>query len=227
MDRSRVQSVDRLHRGVHRPRWVLCSGQHPGAGDEDRLGRARAAAPHGAQHLGAACHVEPQAAAFSAQHGRRQRVFCASLSAWLHNAVPIEWLADLLDLVRNTPNLDWLLLSKRIGTWRSRLEKVRAYALTRPDNGALHAWITKWLCGEAPANAWIGATIVDQSEADRDIPKLLMVPATVRFFSMEPLLGPVKLSMRTTHMEMVPGVHWVIVGGESGPRARPIPAAWA
>lgn len=47
----------------------------------------------------------------------RRRVFCASLADWLDNEVPVEWLVDLLDLIRKTPNLDWLLLTKRVGNW--------------------------------------------------------------------------------------------------------------
>ena len=96
-------------------------------------------------------------------------------------------------------------------------------------------------------NVWLGATIVNQEEADRDIPKLLAVPAAKRFLSMEPLLGPVDL---TDLVQPVgPGEHhysaldcdvepednewrgatidWVIVGGESGPGARPMHPQWA
>ncbi|TFI40195.1 DUF5131 family protein [Diaphorobacter sp. DS2] len=89
----------------------------------------------------------------------------------------------------------------------------------------------------------LGATIVNQAEADRDIPKLLDIPARVRFLSMEPLLGPVDLtshgdplcrcsgclSMAHQYPES-PGlqrIDWVIVGGESGPNARPMSPEWA
>ena len=124
--------------------------------------------------------------------------------------------------------------------------------LSRQDMEAradLLAWIEQWLAGNPPPNVWIGATIVNQAEADRDIPKLLDVPARVRFLSMEPLLGPVDL----THIEVfggdaeifplkgttdcvddegaptddVPALDWVIVGGESGPGARPMSPDWA
>lgn len=114
---------------------------------------------------------------------------------------------------------------------------------------ALKVWLEAWMAGQPPSNVWIGATIVNQVEADRDIPKLLDVPARVRFLSMEPLLGPVDL----THIEVfggdaeiyplkgttdcvdedgaptddVPALDWVIVGGESGPGARPMHPDWA
>ncbi len=171
-----------------------------------------------------------QADAFMAQHGRRQRVFCASLADVFDNAVDPQWRADLFELIAATPNLDWLLLTKRIGNVGNMLPVPFDFDKHYP-------------------NVWIGATIVNQVEADRDIPKLLDVPARVRFLSMEPLLGPVDL----THIEVfggdaeiyplkgttdcvddegaptddVPALDWVIVGGESGPGARPMHPDWA
>ncbi|HWH74578.1 MAG TPA: DUF5131 family protein, partial [Methylibium sp.] len=58
---------------------------------------------------------------------------------------------------------------------------------------ALLAWVEDWRAGRPPANVWLGATVVNQKEADRDIPKLLAVPARVRFLSIEPMLGPIEL----------------------------------
>lgn len=171
-----------------------------------------------------------QADAFMDQHGRRQRVFCASLADVFDNAVDPQWRLDLYDLIRATPNLDWLLLTKRIGN-------VNGWGL--PVGGD----------GQVLPNLWIGATIVNQAEADRDIPKLLEVPARVRFLSMEPLLGPVQLDTiyNTDFGEGQPYLHpligrvsdghgdscsapsidWVIVGGESGHGARPMHPDWA
>jgi protein gp37 len=190
-----------------------------------------------------------QADAFMALHGRRQRVFCASLADWLDNQVDTEWLVDLLEVVRTTPNLDWLLLSKRIGTWRARIKTAFEWVWVnaRVRLAELLSWLADWLDGKPPANVWIGATIVNQPEADRDIAKLLAVPARVRYLSMEPLLGPVNLTsvpvggghghhefdpiitgnalQRATSAD--PSVHWVIVGGESGPNARPMHPDWA
>ena len=180
-----------------------------------------------------------QADAFMDQHGRRQRVFCASLADVFDNAVDPQWRADLFKLIAETPNLDWLLLTKRIGNVRCMLAEL-AHG-SDPDLTLLDMMPLP--------NVWIGATIVNQAEADRDIPKLLDVPARVRFLSMEPLLGPVDL----THIEVfggdaeifplkgttdcvddegaptddVPALDWVIVGGESGPGARPMHPDWA
>jgi protein gp37 len=179
-----------------------------------------------------AAHAE-----FFAKHGRRQRVFCASLADVFDNAVDPQWRADLFSLIAKTPNLDWLLLTKRIGNVRGMLAE-----LAHPHDQDLT------LLDMMPLpNVWIGATIVNQEEADRDIPKLLAVPARVRFLSMEPLLGPVNLTripvsgggfhefdplvtanvlQRPEAYPPLPQVDWVIVGGESGPGARPMHPGW-
>lgn len=191
--------------------------------------------------------------AFQRQHDRRQRVFCASLGDWADNAVPIEWLVDMLEVARLTPKLDWLLLTKRIGIVSQRLQEAHAYILENWrafDAQPLSQWLTDWLEGDSPpGNVWLGATITSQSEADRDIPKLLAVPARVRFLSMEPLLGQVRLDTiyNTDFGEGQPYLHpligrvsdghgdscsapsidWIIVGGESGTGARPMHPDWA
>ncbi|WP_069705231.1 phage Gp37/Gp68 family protein [Burkholderia seminalis] len=160
-------------------------------------------------------------AEFFAAHGRRQRVFCASLADVFDNAVPDAWRADLIDLIWNTPHLDWLLLTKRIGNAGSMITR----ALELAGRGVNTPW--PW------SNVWLGATIVNQEEADRDIPKLLSAPARMRFLSMEPLLGPVTLNPwllaehGRRHIGAHPGIGWVIAGGESGPGARPMHPDWA
>lgn len=158
----------------------------------------------------------------------RRRVFCASLADVFDNEVPVQWRRDLFDLIEATPHLDWLLLTKRIGN-ASRL-----YANAYLDSA--RPW---------PGNVWLGATICNQTEADRDIPKLLATPAAKRFLSIEPMLGPITLrevhsdiceidALTCNHGVLRPlrgrsdaKVHWVICGGESGPRARPMHPDWA
>lgn len=158
----------------------------------------------------------------------RPRVFCASLADVFDNEVPDEWREDLFKLIEATPNFDWLLLTKRIGNAAKMMFHARGGHL------------------QLLANLWIGATICNQEEADRDIPKLLAVPAAKRFLSMEPLLGPVKMRWEWVSRgrplgggpavnilepwkvpEPEPAVDWVIVGGESGHNARPMPPDWA
>ena len=116
----------------------------------------------------------------------RPRVFCASLSDWLDDEVPIEWLGRLLKLIRDTPHLDWLLLTKRPQNWQARLHKVSEHLKNQQQP---HAVVDAWLDGHAPANVWIGTTMEDQTRADERIPVLLNIPATVRFLSCEPLLS--------------------------------------
>ena len=160
--------------------------------------------------------------------------------------MPIEWLADALEVIRTTPNLDWQLLTKRIGVARSRLSQANEFVLGNwpaDDAEPLSRWLTDWLeHSNPPANVWLGATIVNQEEAERDILKLFSVPAVKWFLSMEPLLGPVDLTLDylTTKLgvypfKSLPDEHrtklidlldWVIVGGESGPGARPVHPAW-
>lgn len=153
--------------------------------------------------------------AFHAEHGRRQRVFCASLADVFDNEVDPSWRAGLFALIAQTPNLDWLLLTKRIGNVAKMIEQPGMQK-----------------CG-LPPNVWLGATVVNQEEADRDIPKLLAVPARVRFLSIEPMLGPIsfeglwaskRINDATNALEVI---DWVICGGESGPGARPMHADWA
>lgn len=110
---------------------------------------------------------EQQHSAFFAEHGRRRRVFCASLADVFDNEVPAEWRDDLMSLIRETPSIDWLLLSKRITNVQRMV----------PDG--------------LPTNVWLAATMVNRDEFLRDLDRLLNVPAVVRFVSAEPLLGDV------------------------------------
>lgn len=182
----------------------------------------------------------------ASQKGVRYRVFCASLADWLDNEIHIEWLMDLLELIWQTPELDWLLLTKRIGNCLGRLEAAQTYFHQGTGWPAgLIEWIDSWVEGNPPSNVWLGATVVNQKEADRDIPKLLESPGNVRFLSMEPLLGEVSLRWLnawpenapttamnpynrgpTDHLDGLRLIDWVIVGGESGPGARPLHPRW-
>jgi len=103
----------------------------------------------------------------------RPRVFCNSMADVFDNHEGVRAARNRLwNLIAATQSLDWLILTKRIGNARSML----------PDN---------W--GDGYPNVWLGISVCNQDEADRDIPKLLEVPATVRFLSCEPLLGRIDL----------------------------------
>lgn len=147
----------------------------------------------------------------------RPRVFCASLADVFDNAIPDEWRHDLFALIAETPYLDWLIVTKRVGN----IDK-----MCQAD-GLMFDMI-----GD---RVWLGITVCTQAEADRDIPKLLRIPAHLRWLSVEPLLGPVDVRHRlgscvfteADPMATGRGIDWIVVGGESGPNARPMHPDWA
>jgi protein gp37 len=131
--------------------------------------------------------------------GTRPFVFCASLADVFDNEVAPDWRADLIELITQTPQLVWLLLTKRIGNVTKMVEAL-------------------------PGNVAVGATMANQNEYDRDAWKLLDVKEKLRplftFGSFEPLLGPISIDRHTAP-------DWIIVGGESGRGARPMDLDWA
>ena len=154
--------------------------------------------------------------------GVRYRVFCSSLSDVFENRNElIPWRQRLFHTISQTPNLDWLILTKRP-------ENVMHFAFQQ------QLW---WPSDSIPENIWIGTSVENQKAADERIPHLLNIPAAVRFLSAEPLLGPLDLSpwfdwternFREALSRILEGnlIHWVIVGGESGHDARPMHPEW-
>lgn len=139
-----------------------------------------------------------KAAEFQAMHGRRQRVFCSSLSDVFDNQVPRAWRVGLFHTIESTPELDWLLLTKR------------------PENiGGMIDY------KQIPRNVWLGATCEDQAAYDKRWPILAQFNARVRFISYEPAIGPLTI---LDHKEKP---DWLICGGESGKGYRPMPTVWA
>jgi len=177
--------------------------------------------------------------------GRLHKVFCASMADVFEKREDlIPWRSKLWDLIESTPFLDWQLLTKRPENWR---EMLRGDWMERPRS-----------------NVWIGTSVEDQRRADERIPRLLEIPAAVRFLSVEPLLEPIDLTrwipsfdpplfegMGTGSCDWgdcdepsisfrcdvyghgwLPvcrehrGIHWVIIGGESGPSARRCDLGW-
>lgn len=164
----------------------------------------------------------------------RPRIF-PSLCDWLDAEWPIEVLADFLKLIHDTPNLDWLLLTKRPENWLSRMQDVLAASGEHdaddkwPHEGAILAedWFIR---GNTPANIWLGTSVEDQRRADERIAELLAIPAKVRFLSVEPLLESVNIRLGSRDEQQIHErhhlLHWVIVGGESGPGARACSVEW-
>jgi protein gp37 len=183
--------------------------------------------------------------------GRRDRVFCASLADWLEGpeTMPpadagaiVEARARLLSLIRATPSLDWLLLTKRPEGFLPRMREIM-FDTVGPAT-EIASW---WMDGDAPGNVWVGTSVEDQAAANERIPHLLRIPARVRFLSCEPLLGPVDLEQVKERIgpnsfstfsalhaadslnkgRYRPRINWVIVGGESGGGSRPMHPDWA
>lgn len=187
--------------------WIGCTKVGPGCDNcyaehlmDTRLHRVEWGPAGERSRTSPAYWRKPLAWNRAAEGGPRPRVFCASLADVFDSAVPQQWREDLFDLIRETPNLDWLLLTKRISNVNRMLP---------------HWWGYGW------PNVWIGATVVTQREAERDIPRLARIPAQVRFLSCEPLIERISLQRIDCR-----GVHWIIVGGESGPNARPLDPDW-
>lgn len=133
-----------------------------------------------------------------AANGKRPRVFCASLADVFDNQVPLEWRGDLFDLIAATPELNWLLLTKR------------------PQN-LTRMFPTGWW-----GNVWLGTTCEDQErylERWSILSGMRNVP--VRFISYEPALG--RLAIRAADCRP----DWIICGGESGHGARHMHPDWA
>lgn len=140
--------------------------------------------------------------------GIRARVFCASMADVFEDRSDLdERRTRLWQVIGRTPNLDWLLLTKR------------------PENVAkLTPWTNDW-----PENIWLGATAENQRWLDKRLPHLLTTNAKTLFLSCEPLLGSVDLSAWSTLAKKGRSrfVDWVIGGGESGHGARPMNPEWA
>ncbi len=160
--------------------------------------------------------------------GVRYRVFCASLADVFdnHRSIKPEWRDDLWELIRSTPNLDWLMLTKRpqnIGRFLPPDWNEQGYP-------TFH-------------NVWLGTTVENFIEGRRRIPDLLRIPAHRHFLSCEPLLGEVDITPWLwgpvdpcpqcpkdadcdCHPDQYHTIDWVITGGESGANFRPANPEW-
>jgi protein gp37 len=122
-------------------------------------------------------------------------VFVNSMGDLFHEEVSVEFIKKVFEVMHETPRHTYQLLTKRA----DRLADV--------------APLLHW-----PDNVWMGVTVEDNERLAR-VQKLRTVPATVRFLSIEPLLGPLP------DLDLS-GIDWAIVGGESGPGARPLDSRW-
>lgn len=167
----------------------------------------------------------------AAKAGERRRNF-PSVCDWLEDRPELdEPRARLLGLIDATPNLDWLLLSKRPENFWPLMARLRECL-----EGDIHA--QAWYAGNPPPNVWIGVSVEDQETADARIPALLEIPAALRWVSYEPALGPVDFRhWLNPHRHVLPdtfglsppppSINWTVCGGESGHNARPFDIQWA
>ena len=181
--------------------------------------------------------------------GVRRRVFCVSLGDVFEDREELKlWRERLFDLIDETPNLDWLLLTKRpeniLRMWP--LTPGMPPTLVEFDQSGKATGYKQWDRATQlmhRPNVWLGTSISDQATADKAIPKLLKCRdlAPVLFLSAEPLLGPIDLTGELVSSDGFVsaladgpihvsdggrGIDWIIVGGESGPNARPCHMEW-
>lgn len=122
--------------------------------------------------------------------------FVNSMSDLFHDGVPDDYIDQVFDVIRQTPQHTYQVLTKRA-------ERMAEYFRNR----------------EVPRNAWMGVSVENRKDGVPRIDHLRQVPARIRFLSVEPLLQDIGQIDLTS-------IHWVIVGGESGPKARPMQLAW-
>ena len=239
--------------------WHGCSKVSPGCANcyaetlDARFHALRADRPGRARHWGNAPRLlrveagRQEALKYerrAVKDGVRFRVFTQSMGDFFEDRRDLDVARlEALEVIRKTPHLDWLVLTKRPENVLPLLERAQRMAqdaapTLRMAENALTEWLGWWLAGRAPANVWLGTTVEDQERADQRIPALLQVPAAVRFLSCEPMWGPLTLRPVDDFSDRghgrrwlggpscnavgSPGIDWVICGGESGPHARPM-----
>lgn len=180
-------------------------------------------------------NLDEAALSVPARWKKPRRIFVNSMSDLFHEAVHPGFIYQVFKVMAETPQHTYQVLTKRP---ENIMPAMRLYGIGGATPQAL-SW---------PENVWIGTSVEDQAAADERIPHLLKVPARVRFLSCEPLLGPVDLTWLMRHKDErcpwcdsliggeagrcycgeihEPLIHWVIAGGESGARARPMHPDW-
>lgn len=156
--------------------------------------------------------------------GRGKRIFVGSMTDLFHENCPSEYVDAVMMAVAMQPWHTFILLTKR------PLRMLEYFSDTRSLKKAIGLDIWDAVGGDSDEllpleNLWLGVTVCNQEEANAKIPLLLEIPAARHFVSIEPMLGPVSMDEfigddRHTTLD------WVIVGGETGPGARPMHPAW-
>jgi protein gp37 len=163
------------------------------------------------------------------------RVFVNSMSDLFHDSVPFEFIDKVFAVMALCPQHTFQILTKRpermldymttrrVVYYRDYIGREVAYdGQHGPSvvfvNGQFFPWPLK--------NVWLGVSVESQQYAEERIPLLLKTPAAVRWVSYEPALGPVDFD-KPFGIEALGALNWIVVGGESGPGARPFNVEWA
>jgi len=183
---------------------------------------------------------------YQPMHWRKGRlIFPCSMTDWMADFVPDEFRDKMLVVMARTPQHTYLTLTKRADRQRAFLARYRVgnvklgwHTLDGKDPKA-YGGEAEQLFGIWPLpNLWLGTSCENQEWADKRIPDLLATPAAIRWVSAEPLLGPLAIQ---SHLSINPalqphttqvlniwqGLDWVVAGGESGGKARPMHPHWA
>jgi protein gp37 len=159
-----------------------------------------------------------------------RRIFANSMSDLFHDTVPDEYIARVFAVMALTQRHTYQLLTKRHGRMRSWLNNDRMRLKVYNEAHAMAHQLPSFPDASVPwplPNLWLGVSVEDQKRADLRIPALIDTPSAVRWLSCEPLLGPVDLDRTDKDALVDGGIGWVVVGGESGPKARPMQPDWA
>lgn len=139
-------------------------------------------------------------------------VFVNSMSDLFHEKIPTKFIRQTFITMQENQKHTFQVLTKRANLMRLFIKKnAPVPAMTG------HIWGKTW----TPKNIWLGVSVENQYFAEKRIPLLIETGAHVKFLSIEPMLGPVDLSM------WLKDLSWIIVGGESGPGARQMDTDWA
>ena len=158
-------------------------------------------------------------------HWRKPRkIFVCAHSDLFHEAVPDEWIDRVFGTMLHADRHAYQVLTKRPGGMRDHMSDPLSFERARMSAAVRHYYdaypdAERLLHGHwPPRHVWLGVSAEDQRTFDERVPLLLETPAAVRWISAEPLLGPVDLRGAA--------LDWVVAGGESGPRARPMDPDW-
>lgn len=183
--------------------------------------------------------LRPNKLALPLRWTRPRKVFVNSMSDLFHDKVPDEYIARVFAVMALAPQHTFQVLTKRHGRMRSllscddfRSEVTQTFVGWAVEDLSLKTGHLESATGDwwPLPNVWLGVSAEDQKRADLRIPALLDTPAAVRFVSAEPLLGPIDLHgdpIGKDSVFWIGHLDWVIVGGESGPGARPMHPDWA